>query len=935
MAISRLFVEIGRDTDRLDQSLRAAMKSAEEAGIKVEASGKRMLSAFDKALNPTRELGEQIQLLEMAGKSSADIWKVYEDRVKQAADAQQKMGTAIDPTVQRLIDQNKQIERAATNWKELGTTLTRAGQGLSSFGRSYSLYVTAPLVATAGMAVKVAGEFQQIRIAFDTMLGSEEKAAAFLKDMEDFAKSTPFEFKDLTDASKRMLALGFSAEQVLPTMRTIGDAVAGLGGGSETINRVTLALGQMQAKGKVSAEEMRQLAEAGIPAWQSLAENIGVSIPEAMKLAQKGAIEASTAIPAILAGMTDRFGGMMEAQSQTLLGQISNMKDEFYFIMRDLGQTLIPVATEILQEFIKPMAENLKGLVDWFAQLGDAEQELVVKFAAMAAAAGPLAIGLGAVASGIGNVITLASGGAGLKALIENLGDIDIFATKAAGGMGLLGKAITAAAASYVAIQWKDIIAGVWELSWALNSVEKGTQGLEASSDKLRAAMKDKFQFEALSREQFFKSAGMSDTNDINELAERERLYGKYLGDMASSLRKFNGDLGKIARDGISDVAANAMPVLTEAQKAELEKLRKEMTEVFNASYWGPFDVNIPKPFDLNVEETSRRLGAQNLNSFNAEIEAVLEKYRQISISTEQFRESWDAIGKAGVEATEIDAAILGEAEDRITQMMERSRDFTTTAQEEQLETIRQYYDDLDELRERDLISEEEYSNAKKRLAAEETIVKLSNARTFFGNLAELQTSHIRAIAAIGKAAAIAQATINTYEGATKALAQGGIWGALNMAAVMAAGFAQVAAISSQGFKEGGFTGLGSPDEVAGFVHGQEFVMDADVTRRYRPLLEALQNNTLPQGSSYDGGTAGDVGGLMRPALQVSIQNYGTSKAFDVEMDAGTVRVIARDEALSVLTQRGPEVIAADLAYANSRTSKALAKHTTARRGDR
>src|SRR5690606_35950495 len=141
----------------------------------------------------------------------------------------------------------------------------------------------------------------------------------------------------LEQSARQLLAYGFQAEQILPMMRSIGDAISALGGGSAEIDRVTRALGQMQAKGTVCAGEMMQLAEVGIPAWEMLADHIGVSIPEAMELASKGAIDAATGIEGILAGMNARFEGSMQQQSQSVLGLWSTLKDEGVLILRDLG----------------------------------------------------------------------------------------------------------------------------------------------------------------------------------------------------------------------------------------------------------------------------------------------------------------------------------------------------------------------------------------------------------------------------------------------------------------------------------------------------------------------------------------------------------------------------------------------------------------------
>jgi tape measure domain-containing protein len=183
--------------------------------------------------------------------------------------------------------------------------------------------------------------------AFSTMLGSGEKAESFMKDLRGFAKTTPFEFPELVDASQRFTAMGFAADDVLPSLRSIGDATAALGGGKEIMNGLITALGQIKAKGKVSAEEMMQLSERGVPAWQFLADAIGVTVPEAMKLAEKGAINADQAIGAILEGMDGKFGGMMEGQSRSFKGAMSNIKDS---------------ARDILATSFRPLYKGVESL---------------------------------------------------------------------------------------------------------------------------------------------------------------------------------------------------------------------------------------------------------------------------------------------------------------------------------------------------------------------------------------------------------------------------------------------------------------------------------------------------------------------------------------------------------------------------------------------
>lgn len=282
------------------------------------------------------------------------------------------------------------------------------GRDLSALGRTMTAAVTLPIMGVAAAAVKMAGDLEQNSVAFKTMMGSADAAQKHLTELRDFALKTPFQFNDLVLASKRMQALGFEAKSVLPALRNIGDAAAALGMGSEGIMRIVTALGQMKAKGAVQAEEMRQLAEAGIPAWEILAKTLNTTVADAMKQVEKRAVDAGTAVPAILAGINEKFGGLMEQQSKTLLGQMSNFKDAITFTLQDLGKTLAPTAKGLLENVLQPMLNTVKDLAAAFAAMPPGVQQTVIAFGAITAAVGPLGWALGGIATGFSNIISLA-----------------------------------------------------------------------------------------------------------------------------------------------------------------------------------------------------------------------------------------------------------------------------------------------------------------------------------------------------------------------------------------------------------------------------------------------------------------------------------------------------------------------------------------------
>lgn len=212
------------------------------------------------------------------------------------------------------------------------------------------------LVGTTG--VNFLAMKEQAQVAFTTMLGSGEKATAFLGKLQTFAAQTPFEFEDVTRASQRLMAMGISADKVIPTLTAIGDAVAGLGGGPATVDQVTTAIGQMNAKGKASGDEMMQLTEAGIPAWKYLAAAIGTDIPEAMKRVSAGTVPAGVAINAITAGMEKDFGGMMAAQSRTFNGLKSSLSD----YGKQLAAAMVqPLFTRVLLPAMTRLTDYMAG----------------------------------------------------------------------------------------------------------------------------------------------------------------------------------------------------------------------------------------------------------------------------------------------------------------------------------------------------------------------------------------------------------------------------------------------------------------------------------------------------------------------------------------------------------------------------------------------
>ena len=323
----------------------------------------------------------------------------------------------------RINEFNKEMGALQKNVKR---TFASDNLGINKGALGVIAGVGVALGALGVASVKAAGQMEQTRIAFTTLLKDGEKAKSFLSELEKFAASTPFELPGVLDASKRLLAFGFSAEQVIPILTAVGDSAAALGIGEEGIQRLTLAIGQMQAKGKVSAEEMLQLAEAGVPAWEMLANKIGTDIPTAMDKASKGQISAAEGIQAVISGMTSKFGGMMEQQAQTVNGIMSNIQDS-------VTQSMVVIGDEIIEAFdIKPKLKGAQDALGEFTEkvksigLADAIREIPSGFAgSMAVIAGAaLGVAIPAIVALVGTMGTLAVGAGIISAPVIALGAV-------------------------------------------------------------------------------------------------------------------------------------------------------------------------------------------------------------------------------------------------------------------------------------------------------------------------------------------------------------------------------------------------------------------------------------------------------------------------------------------------------------------------------
>jgi len=220
-------------------------------------------------------------------------------------------------------------------------------------------------IAAGFMGLKIASGNEQAQISFSTMLDSGKDAEKFLTKLRKFAEATPFEFPELQTAASGLISTGIEANKVIPIMTTLGNITSGRGTGSEGIKRAVVALQQMSSAGRISAEDLNQLRDAGVPLdqlWAEMAPKLGTTASKLNKMSREGKL-GKKELNALMQVMQDpksfkMFAGMMDKQSRSLGGLWSTLKDTFGQGMATAIQPAIPVLKQGLGLAIKFVADN-------------------------------------------------------------------------------------------------------------------------------------------------------------------------------------------------------------------------------------------------------------------------------------------------------------------------------------------------------------------------------------------------------------------------------------------------------------------------------------------------------------------------------------------------------------------------------------------------
>jgi tape measure domain-containing protein len=223
---------------------------------------------------------------------------------------------------------SKQIEQSGLGIEDLFNRMTKAAAALGAGFTAKELITN---------IARVRGEFQQLEVAFKTMLGSEDKANALMQQLVKTAATTPFDLQGVANGAKQLLAYGENVENINDDLIRLGNIAAGL---SQPLGDIVYLYGTTMTQGRLYTQDLNQFTGRGIPMIRELAKQFGVAENEVKSLVEAGKV-GFPEVQKVIMSLTNEGGmfyNLMQEQSKTITGQISNIEDAISTMFNEIGK---------------------------------------------------------------------------------------------------------------------------------------------------------------------------------------------------------------------------------------------------------------------------------------------------------------------------------------------------------------------------------------------------------------------------------------------------------------------------------------------------------------------------------------------------------------------------------------------------------------------
>jgi tape measure domain-containing protein len=281
-----------------------------------------------------------------------------------------------------IKDLQKNIGRAKATLKNFGSTATSIGTGLTAS-------LTLPIASLGGVALKTASDFEQLEVRLQTLTGSAKAGRKQFELLQKFSAGTPFQLQDLVKANNTLLGFGLSADEAFTSLQQLGDVASATGADLQSI---AVAFGQSSAEGKLFTRDIRQFINQGVPAVDLLAESMGVARSEVFTLAEEGKISFKVLQDAISQATSagGKFAGATKAQSQTIAGLFSTLRDNVSLALGELGKELVRAFN--LDKLVTDLTNKIKAVTIVFKALSSDVKKRMFIVAGVLGASGPVTI---------------------------------------------------------------------------------------------------------------------------------------------------------------------------------------------------------------------------------------------------------------------------------------------------------------------------------------------------------------------------------------------------------------------------------------------------------------------------------------------------------------------------------------------------------------
>lgn len=246
--------------------------------------------------------------------------------------------------------------------------IDKAKDALGSFKKWVGgLALGAGLISLAKTGVEAAMTMEGLTAQFTVMTGSAEKAKNVIGEIAAFAEKTPFDKLGLSNAAKTLMAFGIEADSVVPTLKMLGDVA---GADQNRLNSLALVFGQIKSAGRLMGQDLLQLVGQGFNPLTIISKKTGMSMKDLKKAMEKGAISADMVTLAFKAATSEggMFFGNLEAQSKTLQGRISTLKDNFVTALQKMAEAFLPMMKAGVDMLIAfnwdPIVNSVKGFAN-------------------------------------------------------------------------------------------------------------------------------------------------------------------------------------------------------------------------------------------------------------------------------------------------------------------------------------------------------------------------------------------------------------------------------------------------------------------------------------------------------------------------------------------------------------------------------------------